>query len=98
MPGNSIEGDASNATVGARITLADVARIAGVSLATASRALGGGSRVPRAELRTRVEEVAKRLNYAPDPAAQAVARGRANILGLIVHDITDPYFATIASV
>lgn len=97
-PVDPIESDASNAAVGARVTLADVARIAGVSMATASRALGGGSRLPREELRTRVEAVAKRLNYVPNPAAQAVARGRANVLGLIVHDITDPYFATIASV
>lgn len=98
MLGDSIGGDASSATVGGRVTLADVARIAGVSIATASRALGGGLRVPRAELRARVEEVARRLDYAPDPAAQAVARGRASVLGLIVHDITDPYFARIASV
>jgi LacI family transcriptional regulator len=81
-----------------RVTLADVARVAGVSMATASRALGGGPCVPREDLRTRVEEVAKRLHYIPNPAAQAVARGRANVLGLIVHDITDPYFATIAAV
>ncbi len=82
----------------ARVTLADVARIAGVSMATASRALGGGARLPREDLRMRVEEVAKQLHYIADPAAQTIARGRANVLGLIVHDITDPYFATIASV
>lgn len=81
-----------------RVTLADVARLAGVSLATASRALGGGSRAPRAELTARVQEVARRLHYVPNPAAQAIARGRAAVLGLILHDISDPYFATIASV
>jgi len=81
-----------------RVTLADVARIAGVSMATASRALGGGPRLPREDLRARVDEVAKRLHYIPNPAAQAVARGQSNVLGLVVHDITDPYFSTIAHV
>ncbi len=80
------------------VTLADVARLAGVSLATASRALGNGPRQPSPELSQRVREVAERLHYAPDPAAQAVARGTSNVVGLIVHDIVDPYFATIASV
>lgn len=82
----------------ARVTLADVARIAGVSMATASRALGGGPRLPREDLRARVGEVAKRLRYIPNVAAQAVARGQSNVLGLVVHDITDPYFTTIAHV
>jgi LacI family transcriptional regulator len=81
-----------------RVTLADVARIAGVSLATASRALGSGPRVPAAELTARVRKVARELHFVPNPAAQAVARGRAAIVGLILHDISDPYFATIASV
>jgi LacI family transcriptional regulator len=81
-----------------RVTLADVARIAGVSLATASRALGDGPRKPSEELRHRVIEVAERLHYAPDPAARAVARGTSTVVGLIVHDISDPYFATIASI
>jgi LacI family transcriptional regulator len=81
-----------------RVTLADVARIAGVSLATASRALGSGPRMPRAELTARVRQVAAELHFVPNPAAQAVARGRAAVVGLILHDISDPYFATIASV
>jgi len=84
--------------VAGRVTLADVARIAGVSLATASRALGDGPRKPSEELRRRVVDVAERLHYAPDPAARAVARGTSTVVGLIVHDISDPYFATIASV
>ncbi len=91
-------GDPTNEDAERRVTLADVARIAGVSLATASRALGSGPRMPRAELSARVREVAHRLHYIPNPAAQAVARGRAAVLGLILHDISDPYFATIASV
>jgi LacI family transcriptional regulator len=98
MPDAASGGAQAGEPTPVRVTLADVARIAGVSMATASRALAGGPRVPCEDLRTRVEEVAKRLHYIPNPAAQAVARGHANVLGLIVHDITDPYFSTIAHV
>jgi LacI family transcriptional regulator len=77
-------------------TLADVAREAGVSLATASRVLTKGSRNPRPELRDAVLLAARRLNYSPNAAAQAIARGTTNILGLVVHDLADPYFSTIA--
>jgi LacI family transcriptional regulator len=79
-------------------TLADVARRAGVSLATASRALNGSAnRQVRAALRERVLAAAAELDYSPNAQAQAMARGRTATLGLIVHDIADPYFSSIAS-
>lgn len=76
--------------------LAEVARRAGVSLATASRALHGGRRVSP-EFRARVLEAAEALNYSASFPARAMAQGHTNIVGLIVHDICDPYFAAIAS-
>ncbi|PFG18786.1 LacI family DNA-binding transcriptional regulator [Serinibacter salmoneus] len=80
-----------------RVTLSDVAREAGVSLATASRAINGSAdRSVRPELARRVEAAAARLRYVPDATAQAMARGRTTSLGLIVHDISDPYFSAIA--
>lgn len=82
----------------APVTLSQVAREAGVSLATASRAINGSAtRSVRADLRERVLETARRLAYSPDPSAQAMARGRTSALGLVVHDIADPYFSTIAA-
>lgn len=81
-----------------RVTLADVARTAGVSLATASRAFNGSTkRTVGAALRERVLAAAADLNYAPDGIAQAMARGHTASLGLVVHDITDPYFSAIAA-
>jgi LacI family transcriptional regulator len=78
--------------------LHDVARRAGVSVATASRALNGSvNRVVGAELRERVLRVATELGYAPNAHAQAMARGRTNVIGLVLHDIADPYFSTIAA-
>ena len=80
------------------VTLADVAHAAGVSLATASRAINGSAtRTVRPELRERVLAVAAELNYLPNANAQAMARGRTTALGLIVHDIADPYFSAIAA-
>jgi LacI family transcriptional regulator len=80
------------------VTLADVAALAGVSLATASRALNGSKNRRVAEdLRERVLEAARRLDYAPNPNAQAVARGRTDSVGLVMHDIADPYFSSIAA-
>lgn len=79
------------------VTLSDVAREAGVSLATASRAINGSpTRTVRPDLRDRVLATAERLRYTPDANAQAVARGRTTSLGLVVHDIADPYFSMIA--
>lgn len=80
------------------VTLSDVAREAGVSLATASRAINGSAnRTVRPELQERVLAAAARLGYSPDANAQAMARGRTTTLGLIVHDIADPYFSSIAA-
>jgi LacI family transcriptional regulator len=81
-----------------QVTLSDVAREAGVSLATASRALNGSAnRTVGEELRKRVHAAAARLRYSPDGIAQAMARGRTTTLGLVLPDIADPYFAAIAA-
>lgn len=79
------------------VTLAQVARHAGVSLATASRVLNGSSRRVRADLAARVVQAAAELNYSANAQAQAVARGRTNVVGLLVHDIADPFFSSIAA-
>ncbi|WP_454041526.1 LacI family DNA-binding transcriptional regulator [Cellulosimicrobium sp. Marseille-Q8652] len=79
-------------------TLSEVARAAGVSLATASRAINGSAnRTVGAELRERVLATAARMGYSPDPSAQAMARGRTTTVGLVVHDIADPYFSSLAA-
>jgi LacI family transcriptional regulator, galactose operon repressor len=79
------------------VTLEDVARHAGVSLATASRVLNGSSRRVGAPLRERVELAAAELGYQPNATAQTLARGSSNVIGIVVHDLTDPYFAALAT-
>ncbi|WP_203581851.1 LacI family DNA-binding transcriptional regulator [Microbacterium hibisci] len=81
-------------------TLADVARLAGVSVPAASRALNGGVRGKQSgspELRSRVEEAARTLGYSVSPAAQAIKGGRARTVAFIVGDIDDFGSATMIS-
>jgi LacI family transcriptional regulator len=78
-------------------TLHDVAREAGVSLATASRALNGSTRTVNESFRRRVLDAALRLNYTPNLSAQAVAKGLSTTISLLVSDIADPYFSSIAA-
>ncbi len=81
-----------------QVTLSDVARVAEVSLATASRALNGAvGRTVRADLKARVEQAARQLHYSPNANAQAMVRGATDTVGLIVHDIADPFASAVAS-
>ncbi len=80
----------------AAVTLQDVAVRAGVSQATASRVLNGSSRIPGEGVADRVRAAARELGYVPNAQAQALARASTGLLGLIVHDIADPYFSSIS--
>jgi LacI family transcriptional regulator len=82
---------------GARVTLQDVADRAGVSLTTASRVVNDGSRRVGQPLADRVHQAAAELGYTANLQARAVATGQSTMVGVVVHDIADPYFATIAA-
>ena len=84
-------------TRGPAPTLHDVAREAGVSLATASRVLNGSERKVAESFRERVEAAAAELGYTANVSAQATARGTSPVIALLVADIADPYFGLIAS-
>lgn len=76
-------------------SLEEVAAHAQVSVATASRVLNG-SRHPVSEVtRAKVTASAAELGYEPSALAQALATKRSRIIGVIVEDSTDPYFAEI---
>ncbi len=87
----------TNVRASGAATLEEVARAAGVSLATASRALNGSTRKVNPAYRDRVLAAARTLNYSPNLAAQAVAKGGTSAVALVVADISDPYFSTIAA-
>lgn len=75
--------------------MTDVAKRAGVSLATASRVLSRSSYGVTEELRERVLAVAKELNYVPNAHARALAQNKTSTIGVIVGDVSDPYFSEI---
>lgn len=77
-----------------RTTVQDVAREAGVSVSTVSRALTGGS--VSAATRETVREAATRLGYRVNRAARGLITGRTGNLGLIVPDLRNPFFADVA--
>lgn len=79
------------------ITLSDVASAAGVSQSTASRVLNGSQRIVNDELRDRVLSAAQTLRYTANLSAQTVARGVSTTVALLVSDIADGYFSSMAA-
>ncbi len=77
-----------------RITLEDVAREAGVSAMTVSRVINDTGRISEAT-RAHVRIVIERLGYRPSRAARTLVTNRTYMIGVIIPDITNPYFAEI---
>jgi|ERR1035441_2727091 LacI family transcriptional regulator len=73
------------------MTIKDVAQRAGVGIATVSRTLHGSPQVSP-ETAARVLKVIEELGYRPNTAAQSLVSGRSHMLGLVVSDITNPFF------
>jgi len=80
-----------------RVTLQDVANRAGVSLTTASRVVNEGARRVGPGLAQRVNQAVAELGYTANLQARAVATGQSTMIGVVVHDIADPYFSSIAA-
>lgn len=74
------------------VTIRDVARLAGVSVSSVSRALAAPDKV-RAATRERVQKAAAQLGYHPNRVARGLSTGRTGNLGLVVPDIANPFFA-----
>jgi LacI family transcriptional regulator len=77
-----------------RATLADVARRAGVSVSTASNALTGVRPVGD-DARRRVLAAAAALAYEPDRVARSLVSRRSDTIGILVPDVTNPFFADL---
>ena len=76
------------------VTIKDVARTAGVSVATVSRALNGQGHVSP-EVRARVLAAARDLDYAPDQAARALSSGRTHTVGVVLPDLHGEFFSEL---
>jgi LacI family transcriptional regulator len=77
-----------------RVTIADVARLAGVSTMTVSRVINAKSDVGTAT-RARVEEAIAALEYRPSAMARGLSTRRSKTIGVLVPDITNPFFPAI---
>lgn len=81
-----------------RVTLRDVALLAGVHPGTASRALNeedGARRLVNDETAKRVREAASELDYHPNPAARSLKTRRSHTIGVLIPDIANPLFPPI---
>lgn len=76
-------------------SITEVARLAGVSTATASRVVSSSDYPVSAATRERVLEAARTLDYVPNALARGLLKSRVPVVAVIVHDITDPYFAEV---
>lgn len=79
------------------VNLRDVARRAGVSVPTASRVLSGSDYPVAQDLRAKVVEAARELDYVPNAQAQALLRGDPRTVGVLVGTVDDPYFSEIVN-
>ncbi len=76
-------------------SITEVARLAGVSVATASRVMSDADYPVSAAARERVLDAARTLDYVPNALARGLLKSQVPVVGVIVHDITDPYFAEV---
>lgn len=75
-------------------TLKDIARAAGVSIATVSNVVNG-TKPATPDVHRRVHDAIERLGYVPNPHAQSLRTGHSRTLGLVVPDLTNPFFPAL---
>jgi len=85
-------------TVQRKTLLKDIALAAGVSKALVSFVLSGQAKAHRVNEATakRIMDIANELDYRPNKTAQRLRSGRSNIIGVVVSDISNPFFSSIA--
>lgn len=76
------------------VTIIDVARAAGVSKSTVGRVLAGNGSVSAAAF-AKVTAAAKQLGYSPNGLAKAMVSGASHTLGVVIPDISSPFFSTV---
>lgn len=79
-----------------KATMVEVAKMSGVALSTVSHVINGTASISD-ETKTRVLEVIQELNYTPNALARGLRQRRSNIIGIIVPDISNEFYAKSAS-
>ncbi|HZB02551.1 MAG TPA: LacI family DNA-binding transcriptional regulator [Actinomycetota bacterium] len=83
------------ASPGRRVTIGDVASLAGVSKTTVSHVISG-NRPVSTETRSRVETAIADLGYRPDGVARSLRTRRTHVVALIIPDITNPFYPVLS--
>ncbi|MBW4596314.1 MAG: LacI family transcriptional regulator [Brasilonema angustatum HA4187-MV1] len=77
-----------------RISIEDIAKRAGVSHSTVSRALRDNSLISP-KVREEIKQLAQEMNYVPNAIAQSLLSSRTNTIGVVVTSIADPFYAEV---
>lgn len=85
----------SSGELGRPVTIAQVAREAGVSKTSISRFLGGELDALSDNIRQQIESTIARLGYQPNQMARGLKRGRTRLIGMVVADILNPYTVAV---
>jgi LacI family transcriptional regulator len=79
------------------ISMREVAKLAGVSSATVSRVINGSSLVQE-ETARRIRQIVKDLNFVPNNSAAHLKNGKSHIYGIIIPDLTNPFFTELVKI
>lgn len=95
LPPEAMSEASHRRTAGTNVTMRDIATAAGVSSSTVSRVINDApsSVAIGPATRERVEQAALRLGYRPNPFARALRGSRTMLIGAVVRDFSDPFFA-----
>ena len=77
-----------------RVSIKDIAKAAGVSHSTVSRALSDSPLI-KAETKARIQQLAQEMGYSPDAIARSLVTQRTHTVGVVVTTITDPFVAEV---
>ncbi|MGP4079931.1 LacI family DNA-binding transcriptional regulator [Pseudalkalibacillus sp. R45] len=79
----------------ANVTIKDIAKETGVSIATVSRVLNNSGYASE-EIREKILSTAVKMNYLPNAVARSLKKEKTNTIGVVIPDITNPYFMKIS--
>jgi LacI family transcriptional regulator len=79
------------------VTISDIAKLAGVSIATVSRVLSGTDYPVREELKQKILDTANQMGYKPNVFSQMLRKGKSCEIGIVVPSITNPFYSQLLS-